>query len=469
MNLQTRRFQSGTASLLAIFLVFAFVSPAASSPQGAPEPQREQLLNGLRVLLWPRPGDQNVTLKLRIHSGAAFDLAGKAGTMALLGDALFPDPTTREFFTGELGGSLEVVTDYDGINVTMSGHASEFERIVDLLRAALINPLPQAETVAKLRDARSKIVREMGVAPGSIADRAIAARLFGDHPYGRAFAGDPTSLARIERSDLLLARDRFLNPDNSTLIVMGGVDAPRAMRALRQLLGAWRKSDHIVPTTFRQPDAADTRTMLIELPGAETAEIRLAVRGLARSDTEYPATTLLTLLARDRWQAAAPELGRSAFFVRHDAHVLPGIFMMGASVHTSAAASTLTAARNVLRTLASAPPSVAELERVKNEAVASLNKRVGDPAQLAEMWLDVETYKLASLNDQARALSLITPADVQRTAARLFRDAPLASVVVGNAVGLRADLERLGQIEISGETAVPKAAPGANAPPAKNP
>ena len=44
-----------------------------------PEPQADQLLNGLRILLWSRPGDQTVVLKLRIHSGAAFDTAGKAG------------------------------------------------------------------------------------------------------------------------------------------------------------------------------------------------------------------------------------------------------------------------------------------------------------------------------------------------------------------------------------------------------
>jgi predicted Zn-dependent peptidase len=465
MNLQTRPFQPGKAFILAFFLVFSSLAPLQSRAQGVPEPKRERLLNGLRVLLWVRPGSPDVTLKLRIHSGAAFDLADKAGTMALLGDSLFPDPTTREFITGELKGSLEVVTDYDAINVTLAGRAAEFERIVDLLRAALVNPLPQVETVAKLREARVMIVRETGIAPGSIADRAAASRLFGAYPYGRAVAGDADSLPRIERTDLLFARERFLNPDNATLVVTGGVDERRAMRALRQLLGAWRKGDKAVPTTFRQPDAPDTRTLMIDLPGAETAEIRLATRGLARSDADYPAATLLALLVRDRWQAALPELGKSAFFVRHDAHVLPGIFMLGAAVHNRTAASTLRAARNVLRALANSPPTATELERVRSEAAAVFNRRTQeDPASLSEMWLDMETYKLAPIDEQARALSLVTPADLQRTAARLFRDASMASVVVGSAVALRADLERLGRIEISGEAAVPKAAPGAGTP-----
>lgn len=434
---------------------------------GGPEPRRERLLNGLQVLLWPRPADQNVTLKLRIHSGAAFDLAGKAGTMALLGDALFPDPATGEFFTGELGGRLEVRTDYDAINVTMTGRAAEFERIVDLLRGALVNPPPPAETVAKLRDARALLAREMSGAPTTIADRAIAARLFGDYPYGRPVAGDLSSVSRVERGDLLFARERFLSPDNATLVVLGGVDERRAMRALRQLLGAWRKGDKSVPATFRQPAPPDARTMIIDLPGAETAEVRLATRGLARADASHAAATILALLVRDRWQAAVPELGRSAFFVRHESHQLPGIFMMGAAVRNSVAASTLAAARNVLRAVAAAPPSAVEFERVKNEAMATFDKQMEEPASLADLWLDADTYRLAPVSEQARALSLVTPADTQRVAAKLFRDTTAAAVVVGSAAQLRADLERGGSIELGGEAAAPKATATPAATPAK--
>lgn len=67
-----------------LLLSAAFINLQA---QGTPEPVREQLLNGLTVLYGGRPGDGNVFLRLRINSGAAFDLAGKAGTMAQIGRA----------------------------------------------------------------------------------------------------------------------------------------------------------------------------------------------------------------------------------------------------------------------------------------------------------------------------------------------------------------------------------------------
>lgn len=434
--------------LKALFLSILLAATITSGPaQTRPEPRREELLNGLRVQMWHRPADSSVLLKLRIHSGAIFDLSGKAGTLALLSDALFPDPATREYFE-ELGGRVEVTSDYDALNITLTGRATEFERILELLRTALVSTPLTVETINGLRDARIKLSRELGISPALVADRAVAARLFGDYPYGRASAGTPDTLARIDRPDLMLARERFLNPNNATLVIVGGVDDKRALRALRQLLGNWRRSDSIVPATFRQPEAPDTRTLIIDLPGAPTAEIRLAARGLTRSDSDSAAAQLLSLLVRDRWQAMMPELGKTAFFVRNEAHILPGAFVLGAAVSPTQAANAMNAARNVLKTLANSAPAPSELEKVRGEALAVFNKQLDDPATLANLWLDIETFKLASIDDQLRSLNRVTPADVQRVAARFFRDAPLVSVAVGSAAQLSADLQRTGKIEI---------------------
>jgi predicted Zn-dependent peptidase len=58
----------------------------------------------------------------------------------------------------------------------------------------------------------------------------------------------------------MLAHERFLNSNNATLAIVGSVTKARAFRTVRQLLGPWRKSENIVPTTFRQPKPPDART-----------------------------------------------------------------------------------------------------------------------------------------------------------------------------------------------------------------
>lgn len=431
---------------------------APATAQVPMEPEHARLLNGLRVLIWSRPGDQDMLLKLRVHSGAAFDLAGKAGSMALLGDILFPDATAREYFT-EMQGRLNVTTDYDSLTITMQGRAHEFERIVEILRTALVTTQLTPENVAKVRDGRIKVLKETSISPTMLADRAIAARLFGEFPYGRPSGGSVESLERVDRADLMFARERFLSPNNATLTIIGGIQANRAMRALRQLLGVWRKSEKLVPATFKQPTVPDARTLIVNAPADQSVEVRLAVRGLSRQDADAPAAAVLAVVARQRWTSLIPELARSPVYVRHGALALPGIFVMGASVDTVLAGKTLSSAKEVMRSLASSPVTAAELEQARNELVTLAGNELAKPDGVADAWLDGDTYGLPSVAERMRALNGVTAADIQRVATRLIHDGAFASVVLGNSEVVKAQIERYGKVEIMGEI-TPKNEPG---------
>jgi predicted Zn-dependent peptidase len=127
-------FNRSKPPILAFSLTIALLFVA--SHVNAQVAEREQLLNGLRLVLLPKPGSPDVLIKLRIHSGAAFDLAGKSGQMAVLGDILFPDKATIEYFTEEMDGRLDVAVNYDSLTITLLGKASELERILDVLRTS---------------------------------------------------------------------------------------------------------------------------------------------------------------------------------------------------------------------------------------------------------------------------------------------------------------------------------------------
>jgi zinc protease len=443
----TNRFTRHSYFYYSICLLLLAMLPSPASAQSYGEPVREQLLNGLTVLFSQRSGDPNVLMRLRIRSGAAFDPAGKGGTMALLGDVLFPDPATREYVTEQLGGRLEVATNYDGIDITISGKASELERIVDFLRIALITPQLTTENVARARDARLKQLSDTPISAAEVADQTIAARLFGNFPYGHPATGTVETVSKVDRADLLGVRDRFLYADNSTIVVIGGVEQTRVRRTLRQLLGPWQKSDRVVPATFRQATAPDAKVLLVNQPGSASAEVRLAVLGLARSDRDADAASILGQITRERWQAASTNL--TAAFVRHDAHVLPGSFVLGASVPTASAAKAVSAAQQTLRSLVQNGPTAAELDRARSEMLADVSRQASQPESIAALWLDLDAFKLAPLNIQARSLQNLTVQDVQRVAARLFKDASPATIVVGDAEQLKADF--VGSVEMRRE------------------
>ena len=457
----TRISVRAVVSLLCLLLLVQPVLPQTSN-----EPEREQLLNGLRLLMWPKPGSTEVLLKLRINSGSAFDLAGRSGQMSLLGDILFPDPDTVDFFTGEMGGKLDVTVNYDSTTITMVGKAAEFEPIVEVLRNALLATQLTPEVITRIRDAKIKTLRDTAIAPSLVADRAIAARLFGDFPYGRSVNGTPEDLARVDRADLMLARDRFLNSNNATLAISGGVTRQRALRVLRQLLGPWRKSENIVPTTFRQPKAPDARTLLVNMPGTAT-EIRLAVRGVSRTDPDVFPARVLAKVAEHRWQGLTPELAKQPVFVRSESHALPGALVMGAAVNVQNAAETLANAKKVMESLMTTPATAAELERAKTELTNEVVAMTSKPDSAPDPWLDLDTYYLTNIQDQAALLRSVTAQDVQRVANRLFKDAAPATVVAGETLQLKAALEGRFQYEVLGEIATPAPTPKPAATPVK--
>jgi predicted Zn-dependent peptidase len=440
-------------ALAALFLLSA--AWGAAPAQSAPEPRREELLNGLRVMLWSRPADQNVLVRLRVHSGAAFDLAGKEGLMATLTDAMF-DQQTREYVTEELGGRIEVALGYDTIDVTLAGRAADLERLLELARNAVINTQLTPEAVERLRAARLKSLRETQPTAAEAADRAAAARLFGTYPYGRVTAGTPDSVARSERADLLLLRERFLNPDNTTLVIVGGFEPKRVMRLMRESFGGWRKGDRSVPATFKLPEPPDERTLVVNRTDAAGVELRLALRGFARTDIDSPAAQVLAQVVRGRWLAAMPELRERAAYVRHESFRENGIFRAGATLKSPAeAAKALEAVRKILNDLSTGAPAAAELDGAKQAAAAALGGNASGDESVAAAWLDEHTYKTraAAAQELVRAALALSPGEAQRVAARLFLHTPVATVAYGDAAQLRAELARVGAVEVYGEAA----------------
>ena len=447
-------FNRSKPRIAAFSLVLALLLSAGQANAQAPE--REQLLNGLRLVFLQKPGSHDVLIKLRIHSGAAFDLAGKSGQMALLGDILFPDKATIEYFTEGMNGRLDVTANYDSLTITMDGKAEELERMLDLLRNALLSTQLTPDVVTRIRDARVKIIRDSAISPSIVADRAVAARLFGDFPYGRPVNGSAEDVLRVDRVDLMMARDRFLNSNNATLTLVGGVTKARALRALRQLLGPWRKSEQVIPSTFRQPIPPDPKTLVISGTG-DTAELRLAVRGVARSDPDYYAANLLAKLAQHRWETLMPELTRRPAFARSESHFLPGMFMLGAAVAPQSIPDAIATAKKTMEGLATGAVTPAEMDRARNEVLTELNTLLSKPDALSESWLDQDTYRLSEAQPSpTTAVNSVTPADVKRLAGRLL-NGPAATVVLGDPQQLKTALQARVPFEVLGEIAPPPA------------
>jgi zinc protease len=446
------RARAGRFIVAALFLVGASLH-AQSQNESIAEVRRETLLNGLKVVFAPRPNETQVVLKLRVDGGAQFDLAGKEGTMALLADTLFPDAETRQIVAKEFGGELDAHTDYDALYVTLSGRSEDFRSLFETLRSAVLNSLPAPDVIAKLTEARRALAAEQMKNPSLIADRAIAARLYGSYPLGRPVEGTPESIARITRADLALARQRFLNPNNSVLIITGNFDERYARAAVSQFFGVWRKSEAEVSATFRQPEPPNAKPLIINLPDKKYETVRFAARGLARDEADRTAADILALTVQGLCNRTLNHRDdRQWVLVTHKSYRLGGMFVVRPNINTISASEVYKCTDEAIQSLLKSQPDesfpfVLKWAKQYRQAQLAANGSASPLEDFASTLLN-ETVTGVSLVDEFRAIDAITQSDIQRVAAKFLRNFPQASVAIGEADNFQRELSKLGVAEI---------------------
>jgi hypothetical protein len=437
------------AILLIFTALFAFGTSAWA--QAPAQPYQEKLLNGLKVLVWNTPSSDKVTLKLRIHAGAAFDPKDKMGTMALLADIMFPDEQTFNYFKEDLEGELKVTENYDYIEITATGKAEEFVNILDTIRVGVVTTPITPENFTKVRDAQLAKIKAEIANPAVVADRAVVKRLLSDFPYGRPVAGTPESLAKIDRFDLSTAKDRLIDADNATLAVYGKIEPRFAVKAAKQMLGNWSKSEQVVPSTFAQPQDPDTKIQLIDQPGAETAEIRFAVRGLSHSDSQYWAATIWSGALGSLIEKSQPADCDGKFEVSMQGHVLPGVLLISERFPVEKTAQCFNASKNIISKLETIKVRAEDFNSWQSKTLANWQGAPTEMKLTSDMWLDADTFKLAKFDDPIKFAKATTPADGDKVAARIFWKSPVVSVIVGDAAKIKPQFDGSAQFALNAD------------------
>lgn len=412
--------------------MLASIVPAQGQAKPMPEPQQEKLLNGLKVLVWNDAKSDKVTLKLRVHAGAMFDPKDKMGTMKLLSDILFPDEQTRVYFQEDLEGKLEVIANYDYIQITATGKADEFINILDNIRVGVVNTPITQENFVKVRDAHLQGIKDELAKPAVRADLSVAKQLLGEFPYGRPAGGTPESIAKIDRFDLVTSKEKFLDADNATLAIYGKVDPRFAIRAARQMLGNWQKSDGIVPATFAQPEAPLSKIVIVDAPGEANAEVRFAVRGLASNDKDAPALIFWLTPFEKKLNSQLPG-DCQGVKVQHWSHILPGALLVSGSYPAENASKCFNAIKTALGKAETGKIDPAEFTGSKDSIYGMVANRTDDLDHVSNLWLNADTFKWGKVTDQLRLMNAAAPADADRAAARVFGKAPIAAVILGDA------------------------------------
>jgi zinc protease len=438
----------------------------APAPNGkitfvAPKVVEAQLKNGLRVLIVERHDLPVVGLRLVVASGAG-DLEGaRPGALSFLGGMI--EQGTKKRSALQVSDDFEAIGaqhgawfDWDSGGVSVKVLADKLDAALELMSDVALHPtFPDAE-IERLRARRIAGIQAEKSSPGTVAQNALAAAVFGRaHRYGHNLGGEELDAKKLTRAELVRAYDRLFAPKNAAIVVAGDITKDAILPKLEATFGgaAWKSTagpiSHKGPKTPAKP-AADKRIVLVDRAGAQS-QIQVVRTGVPYATKDRESIVVMNAILGGMFSSrinmnlreknAYTYGARSYFAMRHGA----GPFLAGASVFAEKTGPAIKEVFNEIEGLRRDGPTGEELALAKESIRLAMPGRFETVGDVASAVADLVVYDLP-LDDFDKKLArvdAVTAADVKRVAVEYLKADAMTVVVVGGKATLAPQLETL--------------------------
>jgi predicted Zn-dependent peptidase len=248
-----------------------------------PSVQRATLSNGTRVILAERHDVPVVQMNMLFGGGYASDVGAKLGTasfsMGMLDEGAGDlDALAFGNRAESLGANVGASASLDGGGAYLSALKEKIEPSLALYAQMLRQPRFDQKEIDRVKAQWIAGIAQEKARPNGAALRVMPPLLYGaGHPYAIPFSGTGTegSIASLTRDDLVAYHDKYVRPENATLVVVGDTTLKELTPKLEKAFAGWKGAGD-VPAAATIADVAlpvKPRVFLIDQPGAIQANI----------------------------------------------------------------------------------------------------------------------------------------------------------------------------------------------------
>jgi zinc protease len=265
---------------------------------GADDITRVQLSNGIVVLTRSNFNSPSVTVSGYLQVGGLSNPADKLGLADFTASALMRGTQYRDF--QQIYDALESA----GASLGIDGgtHTSGFggrslvedlDLLLGLLAEILLEPTFPPEDVERLRAQLLTGLAIRAQNTGEMASLIFDQVVYANHPYRHPEDGFPETIAAISRDDLVDFHRRYYGPAGMVIVVVGAVEALRAVERVGSFLGGWSNPGQPpAPTLPPVTPLEETVLRKTTIAGKSQADIILGAAGPSRSSPDYFAASL---------------------------------------------------------------------------------------------------------------------------------------------------------------------------------
>ena len=449
-------------TLIALFLLSLGINAQidrTQQPKAGPaptinlgKPQTFTLKNGLTVMVVENHKLPKVTASLRLDNGPIFE-GNKAGLTSIVSGMMGngTKSITKDVFNEEidfLGASLNIGSQSAGFN-TLSKY---FPRVLELTADAIKNPLLTQDEFEKQQEQLIEGIKSGEKSVSNIAGRVRSALVYGkNHPYGE-FESEKTA-KNVTLEDVKKFHTTYFKPNNGYLVIIGDVTFKNVKKLVKKHFKNWKKGALPAYTIPKVNNVAKTEINFVNMSNAVQSDIAVMnTVHLKMGDADYFASILANKIFGGGGE------GRLFLNLREDKGYTYGAYSsIGTNERTAATFKSSASVRNMV-TDSAVVEFVNELkkfrdtkvsdEELKNAKAAYIGKFVmalEKPTTVAGYALNIETKNLSDnfYETYLQKLNAVTVDDVQRVAQKYFSANNARIIVVGKALDVLPNLEKL--------------------------
>jgi zinc protease len=407
--------------------------------------------SGAQVYLVESPAIPMVDVKIDLDAGGRRDPQGKPGLANLMaastaygvkarGTEPALDENALSDAWADLGASFGGSAGADRLSFAL--RSLTYPDLLEKATALAARQLGDAAfpEAPWLRD-RPKLVaslKEANTRPATLAERAFARAVYGNHPYGAESTEE--SLGRISAADMRTLHAQALRACSAKVSIVGALNRAQADVLVTRLLAYLPASAcAALPEVAEVAPLARAHEERIAFASAQ-AHVLLGQPGFKRNSADYFALTVGNhILGGGGFTARLTDEVREKRGLTYGVYsaFAPGLhagaFTIGLQTRPDQAAQALALVRDVLATFVKQGPTEKELQAAKDNLIGGFALRLDSNRKLLDnvaniAWNDLPLNYLETWTEQVNQLSV---SDIRGAFARTLQPERMVTVVLG--------------------------------------
>jgi predicted Zn-dependent peptidase len=397
----------------------------------------------MRVVTTPVPTAQSVSVNIFVGVGSRGENKRTNGLSHYLEHMMFKG-TERRTSAIEIAEAIEgaggVLNAYTTQELTCYWNQVPFDKLglaMDVLADMMRCSLLAQEEIDRERTVVQQEIRRAYDQPAAWAGHLLTEATFGDQPLGWPVAGTIETVEEMQRPDFIDHIATWYVPGNLVLSIAGNTTHEEVLAAAQGLFsGMEQKSAPPVPVV---QNGMPGRRIIVEAREVAQSNIAMALHAVSRTDPErYPAMILNAVLGRGMSSRLFKEVRERRGLAYSIGSGLSryqdtGVLSISAGVSPEQVAEATTVIKAELMKLVHEPVGEEELTKARDYTIGSFRLGLETPMALAQRAGEqlLMVGEIEPIEDVVSKLQAVTAKDVQRVAAKIFRNDNIAMSLVG--------------------------------------